>query len=384
MCRPHSRCEWDQRQRKATDHLAGWDLQTRYGPARQNTAANKYEWRQDKGKKEENACNRNSGGEIQVRGDMIPPTRDWRHHEGCVCESTEDEHQCQSCDIPPPRKPTNRRSRWISNDIHARRNRYQADVVVRAGANTIETKRAVKIPGFARQIEVHFATAPMTVAAQTISGLATGANLLLGYILTALLLLFRLGYIASGTIELSNDEAYQWLWSKHLALSYFSKPPGIAFLQFAGTALWGDTQFGVRFFSPVFAAILSIVVLRFMAREIGARQGFLLLLIITSAPLLSVGAILMTIDPPLVLCCTLAMIAGWSAVQPGGTTKQWLLAGLADGLGFLYKYSGAYLLVCWALFFLFWTPAPAVLPMYWLMVIYWDARWREGVLAVKS
>lgn len=328
--------------------------------------------------------------------------------------------------------------------------------------------------------------------------------LLLGYILTALLLLFRLGYIASGTIELSNDEAYQWLWSKHLALSYFSKPPGIALIQFAGTWLWGDTQFGVRFFSPVFAAILSIVVLRFMAREVGARQGFVLLLIITSAPLLSVGSILMTIDPPLVLFCTLAMIFGWSAVQPSGTTQQWLLAGLATGLGFLCKYSAAYLVVCWALFFLFnaparvhlyrpgpylalliftictlpviiwnsqhdwitiqhvadnaglasqWHPtlryfgdflgvetallnpvfflaalwamaafwkrpqdnplqlycfclggvvflahlayslhsrilpnwiAPAVLPMYWLMVIYWDRRWREGVLGVKS
>jgi hypothetical protein len=27
--------------------------------------------------------------------------------------------------------------------------------------------------------------------------------------------------------------------------------------------------------------------------------------------------------------------------------------------------------------------APAVLPMYWLMVIYWDARWRAGAQAVK-
>jgi 4-amino-4-deoxy-L-arabinose transferase-like glycosyltransferase len=181
--------------------------------------------------------------------------------------------------------------------------------------------------------------------------------LLLGYLLTAVLLLFRLGYIASGTIELSNDEAYQWLWSKHLALSYFSKPPGIAFIQFAGTALWGDTQFGVRFFSPVIAAILSVVVLRFLAREAGARQGFLLLLILTSSPLLTAGTILMTVDPPLVLCCTLAMIAGWRAVQPGGTTKQWLLAGLAAGLGFLCKYSAIYLIVCWALFFLLWAPA---------------------------
>jgi 4-amino-4-deoxy-L-arabinose transferase-like glycosyltransferase len=180
-----------------------------------------------------------------------------------------------------------------------------------------------------------------------------------GYLLTTALLLFRLGYLASGTIELSNDEAYQWLWSKHLALSYFSKPPGIAFIQFAGTALWGDTQFGVRFFSPVFAAILSVVVLRFMARESGARPGFLLLLILTSAPLMNLGTILMTVDPPLVLCCTLAMIAGWRAVQPDGTTRQWLFAGLAAGLGFLCKYSAAYLIVCWALFFLLWPPARA-------------------------
>src|SRR6266446_1187778 len=179
----------------------------------------------------------------------------------------------------------------------------------------------------------------------------------LGYFFSAGLLLLRLSYIASKIIELSNDEAYQWLWSKHLALSYYSKPPGIALIQFCGTRLWGDTQFGVRFFSAVFAAILSLVMLRFMAREVGARQGFLLLLIITSAPLMSVGSVLMTIDPPLVVFWTLAMIAGWRAVQPGGTTNQWLLMGLAAGLVFLCKYSALYLIVCWAVFFLLWAPA---------------------------
>src|SRR5205085_1575601 len=111
----------------------------------------------------------------------------------------------------------------------------------------------------------------------------------LGYVLIAALFLFRLGYIGSGVIELSKDEAYQWLWSKHLALSYYSKPLGIGFIQFAGTRLWGDTQFGVRFFSPVCAAILSVVMLRFLGRQIGGRQSFLLLLILSSAPLLGVG-----------------------------------------------------------------------------------------------
>ncbi len=179
----------------------------------------------------------------------------------------------------------------------------------------------------------------------------------LGYFLIAALLLFRLCYIASGAIELSEDEAYQWLWSKHLAWSYYSKPPGIAFIQFVGTTLCGDTELGVRLFSPVFAAVLSLVLLRFMAREVGSRQGFLLLLVASATPLLGVGSVLMTIDPPLVLCWTLAMVAGWRAVQPTGTTGQWLLVGTAMGLGFLSKYSAAYQIACWTLFFALWKPA---------------------------
>jgi 4-amino-4-deoxy-L-arabinose transferase-like glycosyltransferase len=184
-----------------------------------------------------------------------------------------------------------------------------------------------------------------------------GPWLPLGYCLIAALLLFRLAYIASGTIELSKDEAYQWLWSKHLALSYYSKPPGIALIQFAGTRLWGDTQFGVRFFSPVFAAILSFVMLRFMAREAGPRPAFLLLVILSCVPLMGIGTILMTIDPPLVMFWMLSLVAGWRAVQANGKILHWLLAGLATGLGFLCKYNAAYLIVCWALFFALWKPA---------------------------
>ena len=181
----------------------------------------------------------------------------------------------------------------------------------------------------------------------------------LGYVLIGAMLLFRLCYVASDTISLSKDEAYQWLWSKHLALSYYSKPLGIALIQFAGTSLWGDTQLGVRFFSPVFAAILSLVVLRFMGRTVGARPAFVLLLILTSAPLMGIGTILMTVDPPLVLCWTLALVAGWRAVQPGSRVADWLWVGLAMGLGFLSKYTAALQILCWVFFFLLWAPARA-------------------------
>ncbi len=179
----------------------------------------------------------------------------------------------------------------------------------------------------------------------------------LGYCLIVLMLVGRWCYLASGLIQLSEDEAYQWVWSKHLALSYYSKPFGIALIQFAGTSLLGDTGLGVRFFSPLFAAILGFIMLRFLARELGPRPAFWMLLIVTATPLLDVGTVLMTIDPPLVLCWTWAMIAGWRAVQPAGKTRDWLVVGLAMGLGFLCKYTAACQIVCWGIWFVLWPAA---------------------------
>jgi membrane-associated phospholipid phosphatase len=179
----------------------------------------------------------------------------------------------------------------------------------------------------------------------------------LGYILIALLLLARLAYLASGTIQLQKDEAYQWLWSKHLALSYYSKPPLIAYTQFLGTTLWGDNEFGVRFFSPVISAILSVMVLRFFAREINARAGFFLLLIMTATPLMAVGSILMTVDPLSVLFWTAAMFAGWRAIQDNAGVREWFWVGLWMGLGFLSKPTALFQLLCWAVFFALWPPA---------------------------
>jgi 4-amino-4-deoxy-L-arabinose transferase-like glycosyltransferase/membrane-associated phospholipid phosphatase len=193
----------------------------------------------------------------------------------------------------------------------------------------------------------------------------------LGYILIFVMLVARWIYIASGVIELSKDEAYQWIWAKHLALSYYSKPPGIAVIQFLGHAIGGDTESGVRFFSPLFAAILSVMLLRFFAREASAKTGFWLLLAFTATPLLGVGTILMTIDPPLVLCWTWALVAGWRAAQPDGRTRDWLIVGLAMGLGFLCKYSAAYQILCWAIFFALWPAARVHLrkPGPWLALL---------------
>lgn len=173
----------------------------------------------------------------------------------------------------------------------------------------------------------------------------------LGYILIFALLAFRLFYIASDTVELSEDEAYQWVWSKHLALSYYSKPPLIAYTQFVGTTLFGDTEFGVRFFSPVIAAILSLLLLRFLSRETNPRVGLLLVAVLSTAPLASVGSVLMTIDPLSVVFWTAAVFAGWRAIQNDGTARDWIWVGIWMGLGFLSKYTNLFQLLCWVVFF---------------------------------
>ena len=198
---------------------------------------------------------------------------------------------------------------------------------------------------------------PVPLSAAPRQGRDSGIEWLrLGYCFLVVMLVARWIYVGSGLIGLSEDEAYQWLWSKHLALSYYSKPPGIAFVQHFGTALWGDTNFGVRFCSPLCAALTGLLLLRFMAREVGAQPAFWLLLILTATPLLDVGAVLMTIDPPLVLFWTAAMVAGWRALQPDGKTSHWLLAGLALGLSFLFKYTAMLQVICWVIYF---AAAPA-------------------------
>src|SRR5882672_7807789 len=68
----------------------------------------------------------------------------------------------------------------------------------------------------------------------------------------ALFSLFALtcfGFWYATRFDLVADEAYYWLWSKHLAASYRDKGPAVAWTIALGTQLFGDTVFGVRFFA---------------------------------------------------------------------------------------------------------------------------------------
>ncbi|MGA8769465.1 MAG: hypothetical protein WB610_03640 [Rhodomicrobium sp.] len=65
--------------------------------------------------------------------------------------------------------------------------------------------------------------------------------------LAGIAVLILLRFVLAGTANLAEDEAYYWLWSRRLATGYYDHPPMIAYWIRAGTAIFGQTEFGVRF-----------------------------------------------------------------------------------------------------------------------------------------
>ncbi|MEP7078281.1 MAG: glycosyltransferase family 39 protein, partial [Chthoniobacterales bacterium] len=115
------------------------------------------------------------------------------------------------------------------------------------------------------------------------------------WIFLALLTAIRLALL--GTSELTGDEAHYWMWSQRLAPAYFSKGPGIAFVIRAGTALFGDSEFGVRFWSPILAAGTSILLFYFARRLFSETTAFWTVLALNVTPIFNIGSFVMTIDP---------------------------------------------------------------------------------------
>jgi 4-amino-4-deoxy-L-arabinose transferase-like glycosyltransferase len=162
-------------------------------------------------------------------------------------------------------------------------------------------------------------------------------------LLAALTILAALRLAAGALLPLSADEAYYWLWSRHLAAGYFDHPPAIAFIIRAGTALFGETSFGVRIGGIFLSFVASWFVWR--AAAIVSRDekaGALACLLFNLTLMTSVETLAATPDAPSVAA---AAAFGWSLakVVETGNGRWWFAAGLAGGLALLSKYTAPFL-----------------------------------------
>src|SRR3954462_11667468 len=161
-----------------------------------------------------------------------------------------------------------------------------------------------------------------------------------------LFLLTALRLALLGTTDLAFDEAHYWMWSERLAPAYFSKGPGVALAIWSSTAIFGATEFGVRFWSPVLGAATSLLLYYFARRLYSATTAFWLVVALNVVPIFNIGTFVMTIDPLSVFFWVAAMFTFWLALERSPEFSwNWPLTGLLIGLGFLCKYTNALELV---------------------------------------
>jgi len=73
------------------------------------------------------------------------------------------------------------------------------------------------------------------------------------------LLIFRVFYVLYYPLDLTPEEAQYWDWSRHLDLSYYSKPPMVAYLNYLSSSILGYTELAVRIVPISFSFLLSIL-----------------------------------------------------------------------------------------------------------------------------
>src|SRR5436309_5337621 len=165
----------------------------------------------------------------------------------------------------------------------------------------------------------------------------------------------RIVWLAVQSAGLYPDEAQYWFWAQHLAFGYYSKPPLIAWVIALTTAMFGDSEFGVRLAAPLLHAITAGIVYAIGARLYDNRIGFWSALASATLPGVSLSAFLISTDAVLLPCWAAALYAFIRAREPGGW-RWWLGVGIAAGLGLLAKYAMAYWLLS-ALGFVLVVPA---------------------------
>jgi 4-amino-4-deoxy-L-arabinose transferase-like glycosyltransferase len=176
--------------------------------------------------------------------------------------------------------------------------------------------------------------------------------------LIAAMTVLRLVY--AGVIDLRTDEAYYWTWSKENVLSFLDHPPMIAWFIRFGTAIFGDTNLGVRF-AGILAMLVTQLLLADIVRRVTHDIRAVVLAVLMPEAALYYGLLMAKVSPDTALIpFAVAMLWALVRLAESGDGRWWLAAGVFAGLSLLSKFTAVMLL-----------PAVAA----FLLVPSWRRRW---------
>jgi hypothetical protein len=176
--------------------------------------------------------------------------------------------------------------------------------------------------------------------------------------LIATLTILRVIY--ASLIDLRTDEAYYWTWSKESVLCFLDHPPMIAWFIRFGTAIFGDTNFGVRF-AGILAMLVTQLLLADIVRRVTHDVRAIMLAVLMPEAALYYGLLMAKVSPDVALIpFAVAMVWALIRLNESGDGRWWLAAGVFGGLALLSKFTVVMLI-------------PAVLAF--MLVPDWRRRW---------
>jgi 4-amino-4-deoxy-L-arabinose transferase-like glycosyltransferase len=179
--------------------------------------------------------------------------------------------------------------------------------------------------------------------------------------LVAAMTVLRIVY--ASLIDLRTDEAYYWTWSKENVLSFLDHPPMIAWFIRFGTAIFGDTNLGVRF-AGIVAMLVMQSLLVDIARRVTRDVRAMVFAVLMPEAALYFGLLMSKVSPDVAMIpFAVAMLWALVRLSESGEPRWWLVAGLFGGLALLSKFT----VILWL---------PAVLA-FWLVPA-WRGRWLAG------
>src|SRR5882672_2195042 len=166
--------------------------------------------------------------------------------------------------------------------------------------------------------------------------------------------------IYASVIDLRTDEAYYWTWSKENVLCFLDHPPMIAWFIRFGTAIFGDTNFGVRF-AGLLAMLVTQLLLADIVRRVTHDIRAVLLAVLMPEAAIYYGLLMAKVAADVALIPFAAAMV-WALVRlvESGDARWWLGVGASAGLALLSKFTAVMLL-------------PAVLAF--ALIPDWRRRW---------
>jgi 4-amino-4-deoxy-L-arabinose transferase-like glycosyltransferase len=198
--------------------------------------------------------------------------------------------------------------------------------------------------------------------------------------------LTALRVIYASLIDLRTDEAYYWTWSKENVLCFLDHPPMIAWFIRFGTAIFGDTNLGVRF-AGIVAMLVTQLLLADIVRRVTHDVRAIVLAVLMPEAALYYGLLMAKVSPDVALI-PFAVAMVWALVRlvESDDPRWWLAAGVFAGLALLSKFTAVMLIPAVAAFMLVpdwrrrwllspypWLAAPIAVVLF-LPVLIWNAQ----------